>query len=185
MELNVIWALLIALIIYALWVFNRLVAQRNACRYARAGIDVNLKKRHDLIPNLVDTVKGYTQHEQDTLVAVTTARTAAIAELGQTGSATAEDALASQLSVLNGRVEDYPDLKADRVFSQLMRNLTEVEEQISASRRAFNAQVMRMNNLVQQFPTNLIAGTFGFVALASYSADAAARLAPKVQLAPE
>lgn len=182
MDINLYILVGIAALAYGLWVFNRLVLRRNACHNARAGIDVNLQKRHDLIPNLVACVKGYAAHEQATLTAVTTARTVAINSLGQANSAAAEDALASALATLNVRVEAYPELKAADAYLQLMRNLTEAEEQISASRRAFNAQVMRMNNLVQQFPTNLVARLTGFVTLVFYAAEATAHLAPGVDL---
>lgn len=178
MDINLYILVGIAALAYGLWVFNRMVLRRNACHNARAGIDVNLQKRHDLIPNLVACVQGYAAHEQATLTAVTTARTVAINSLGQANSAAAEDALAT----LNVRVEAYPELKAADAYLQLMRNLTEAEEQISASRRAFNAQVMRMNNLVQQFPTNLVARLTGFVTLAFYAAEATAHLAPGVDL---
>ncbi len=167
---------------FIVWAFNALTAQRNACLNARAGIDVNLQRRHQLIPNLVNVVRGYANHEQATLVEVAKTREAAIAALGRPASASAEAQLEYAVSTLAARVEQYPDLKSDQVYLQLMRNLTEAEEQISASRRAFNAQVMRMNNVVQQFPTLLVARPFGFVALKSYSANTAVEQAPKVDL---
>lgn len=167
---------------YALVTFNRLVALRNACANARAGIDVNLKRRHQLIPNLVSTVQGYMAHERETLTAVTASRQAAIASLGAAGSAAAEQALEHSVAALTARAEAYPGLKADGIFLNLMKNLTEAEEQISASRRAFNAQVMRMNNLVQQFPSMLVAGLTGFGVLRPFSAESAAQANPNVQL---
>ena len=170
-----------ALVLYVVWVFNRLVQGRNACVNARASIDVNLTRRHQLIPNLVSTVSGYTDHERTTLEAVTRARSTAIAELGGSGSPLAEAQIDAQLARLAANVEAYPDLKADALFINLMRNLTEAEEQISASRRAFNGQVMRQNNLVQQFPTLLVAKLFGFVTIESYSADAAAHEAARIR----
>ena len=177
-------ALIVALMLagYVLVTFNRLIALRNACANARAGIDVNLKRRHQLIPNLVAAVQGYINHERNTMVAVTESRSRAIAELGQPSSASAEAALDGSMAQLVARVEAYPDLKADGSFINLMKNLTEAEEQISASRRAFNAQVMRLNNLVQQFPSLLVAQFTGFKTLLPYAADAAAQIAPAVAL---
>jgi LemA protein len=172
------------LAVLAAWViatFNRLILRRNACSNARASIDVNLTRRHDLIPNLVEAIKGYTQHEQETLTSVIAARQKAVDHLGVVGSATAEDAIDRSLSRLLMLVEDYPDLKADSLFDKLMRNLTEAEEQISASRRAFNAQVMRYNNLVESFPSLIVARVTMFGVLASYSAAADARAAPSIR----
>lgn len=173
-----------ALVLYIIWVFNRLVQGRNACVNARASIDVNLTRRHQLIPNLVSSVSGYTDHERATLEAVTRARSAGIAALGGSSSPLVEAQIDAQLGRLIANVEAYPDLKADALFINLMRNLTEAEEQISASRRAFNGQVMRQNNLVQQFPTLLVANLFGFVTINSYSADAAAHEAARVRFDP-
>jgi LemA protein len=143
-------------------VFNRLVSARNACANARGSIDSNLKKRHDLIPNLVKLVRAYAAHERETLQSVTEARTTAIRELGSTASAVVEEKLTEALVVLEARVQTYPELKASGEFSRLARTLTELEEQMSAARRAFNAHVMIYNNLVQQFPTLLVARLTGF-----------------------
>ena len=179
-----VFVLIVALMLagYILVTFNRLVALRNACANARAGIDVNLKRRHQLIPNLVAAVQGYLNHERDTMVAVTESRSRAVAELGTASSAAAEDSLAGCIAQLAVRVEAYPDLKADAAFKNLMKNLTEAEEQISASRRAFNAQVMRLNNLVQQFPSLLVAQLTGFGTQLPYASSNAAQVAPAVVL---
>ena len=178
------WLPLLLIAAYFIYTFNRLVSRRNSCANARASIDVSLIRRHELIPNLVATVRGYAAHEQQTLREVTIARQNAIQQLGASGSAAAEEQVEQSLARLVVRVEDYPDLKADTIFSQLMRNLTEAEEQISASRRAFNGQVLRLNNLVQQFPTLIIARIMGFDVLVPYSAAAAARARPSIDLAP-
>jgi len=183
---NALWLVLLPLLLvlgYFIATFNRLIARRNACTNARSSIDVNLTRRHELIPNLVECVRGYTAHEQQTLQDVTRARENAMAQLGAPGSASAEQQVEKSLARLVMRAEDYPDLKADSLFSQLMRNLTEAEEQISASRRAFNGQVMRLNNVVEQFPTSIVANMTGFHTLDSYSAAAAAQTAPAVDLA--
>lgn len=178
------WLPLLLVAGYFIVIFNRLIARRNACSNARSSIDVNLTRRHELIPNLVEAVRGYAAHERTTLQEVTSARQAAIAQLGESGSAGAELKLGQSLAQLALRVEEYPDLKADTIFSQLMRNLTEAEEQISASRRAFNGQVLRLNNLVQQFPTLLVANVMGFETLMPFSAAAAAHAPPAVALDP-
>jgi LemA protein len=177
------WVLAGAGALYFIYVFNRLIAGRNACANARAGIDVNLTRRHELIPNLVQVVRGYAAHEQLTLTQVTAARARAVSALGRPDSAAAETALAQSLMHLSARVEAYPELRADGPFIQLMKNLTEAEEQISASRRAFNAHVMAMNNLVQQFPTLIVARVCGFNAQTPYAAGSAAQAAPIISLA--
>lgn len=182
MQQLILWGVLGVVLIYAIVVFNRLVAARNACRNARASIDVNLTRRHDLIPNLVRSVRAYSGHERATLDAVTQARSQAIQTLGTARSASAEASLSQALDQLVVRVEAYPQLQAEGPFLQLMKNLTEAEEQISAARRAFNAQVMAMNNLVQQFPTLIVARLCGFKSLKSYQAVESARQAPAVNL---
>ncbi len=180
--LLLVWSPLLLAVAYFIVTFNRLIARRNACSNARSGIDVNLTRRHELIPNLVEAVRGYAAHERATLREVTSARQTAIAQLGASGSAAAELKVGQSLAQLALRAEEYPDLKADAVFNQLMRNLTEAEEQISAARRAFNGQVLRLNNLVQQFPTLLVASIMGFKTLAPFSAAAEAKALPAVSL---
>ena len=180
--LLLVWSPLLLAVAYFIVTFNRLIARRNACSNARSGIDVNLTRRHELIPNLVEAVRGYAAHERATLQEVTSARQTAMAQLGANGSAAAELKVGQSLAHLALRAEEYPDLKADAVFNQLMRNLTEAEEQISAARRAFNGQVLRLNNLVQQFPTLLVASSMGFKTLAPFSAAAEAKALPAVSL---
>ena len=140
--------------------FNRLIRARNLSRSAWSSVDVNLKKRHQLIPNLVETVRGYANHEQELLTRVTELRARAIASTGVEEVRT-EAELGTKLMTVMGLVESYPDLKADAHFERLSRTLTEIEEQISAARRAYNAAVLELNNLVEQFPTNLIASLVG------------------------
>ena len=177
-----LWLPIALLLGYTIVVFNQLVRARNACANAKSGIDVGLTRRHDLIPNLVKAVKGYMQHERATLVAVTDARNAAAEAVGTAESAPAEANLDVELTRLIARSEDYPELGADRLFIKLMKNLTEAEEQIAAARRSFNAQVMAMNNLVQSFPTSIVAKMMGFVALAYYRAGDDQRSAPSARL---
>ena len=170
------------LAVAAVVVFNKLVAARNSCHNARGSIDANLKKRHDLVPNLVRVVRAHATHEQETLTAVAEARARAVAGLGSTASPQAEARLVASLHVLEARVEAYPELKASEAFARLSRTLTELEEQISAARRAFNAHVMAHNNLVQQFPTLLVARLTGFSEMAFFSVDPASSAAPRIRL---
>ena len=160
--------------------FNRLVAARNACAAARSSIDVQLVKRHDLIPNVTRAVAGYAAHERATLAGVTAARTAAMASLGTAGSAPAEARLAQTLAALILRVEAYPQLRASDNFLHLQKVLTEIEEQLSAARRAFNAHVLALNNLAEQFPTSIVARLLGFGRLEFFSAGDGEREAPAV-----
>jgi len=153
-------------------VFNQFVGARNACRNARSGIDVQLTKRHDLVPNLTRAVAAYAEHERETLRLVMDARKDAIEKLGAPESAGAEAKLEQALTILSARVEAYPELKASSNFLHLQKALTEVEEQLSAARRAFNAQVVVLNNLAEQFPTLIVARLFGFQPVAFYEAPA-------------
>jgi LemA protein len=150
--------------------FNQFVAARNACRNARSGIDVQLRKRHELVPNLVRVVAAYAEHERTTLELVARARSAAAEALGTVSSVVAEAALDRALVSLGARIEAYPALKASDHFMHLQKALTEIEEQISAARRAFNAHAMILNNLAEQFPSLLVARLTGFSAI-EYFAD--------------
>jgi len=169
-----------AVLWFVVSLFNRLVAARNACASARSSIDVQLVKRHDLIPNLARAVSGYAAHERATLTAVTAARTAAMATLGTAGSAPAEARLEQTLAALMLRVESYPQLRASDNFLHLQRTLTEIEEQLSAARRAFNAHVVVLNNLAEQFPTSIVARAMGFERLEFFAAGDNERQAPAV-----
>ena len=147
----------------AIVLYNGLVSKRNRCENAFSGIDVQLKKRYDLIPNLVETVKGYASHESETLEAVMAARGKALAP-GQTTDqqVEADNALGATLGRLMMLQENYPELKADSQFEMLQRSLNEVEAQLSASRRTFNAAVNEYNDACELFPSNLVANGFGF-----------------------
>lgn len=179
----ILWAVAAAgLLIAVVRVFNQLVAARNACLNARGSIEVNLKKRHDLVPNLVRIVRGYAEHEREVLRVVTEARTRAVASLGTASSPQDEAALTRALRDLDARVEAYPELKASDQFLYLSKTLTELEEQISAARRAFNAHVMALNNLVQRFPTLVVARLTGFATMDFFEAEANDREAPATTL---
>lgn len=157
--------LLAIVVVLAFWLFglyNGLVQARNAVRNAWSQIDVQLKRRHDLIPNLVETVKGYMQHERGTLEAVTQARTAAMSAQGPAESGRAEGALTGALKTLFAVSEAYPDLKANQNFLGLQEELSSTENRIAFSRQAYNDSVMTYNNKTQMVPTNIVASMFGF-----------------------
>lgn len=159
---GVILALVVIVVIWGNIAYNRLVAMRQQCGQAFADVDVQLKRRHDLIPNLVETVKGYAGHERGTLEAVVQARNAATAAQGIAGRAAAENVLTGALRQLFALSESYPNLKASDNFLRLQADLTSVENQIAAARRAYNAMIQGNNTMVQQFPTAIIAHAFGF-----------------------
>ena len=166
--------------------YNSLVRMRNQVRNAWAQIDVQLKRRHDLIPNLVETVKGYMKHERETLEAVTAARNLAQGAIGKgVGTqAKAETDLSGALSRLLAVAENYPDLKANQNFLALQEELTSTENKISFSRQFYNDSVLGYNNKTQMFPSNLIAGMFGFRPDEFFEVEAPAeREAPKVTFA--
>lgn len=153
------------LAVIVLWLgfsYNRLVSGRNRTEEAWADIDVQLKRRYDLIPNLVNTIKGYVTHEAGTLEKVTAARTAAMQATNPAEKGKAENMLSDTLKSLFAVSESYPDLKANQNFIELQRELSDTENKIQAARRFYNGNVRDFNTSVQSFPTNLIAGMFGF-----------------------
>ena len=179
-------ALLVIVVIAGLWAvgaYNGLVRLRNLVQEAWHQIDTELQRRHDLIPNLVETVKGYAKHERETLEAVTAARTAAVAP----GSSPAEQAqqeniLTQALGKLFALAEAYPDLKANTNFLQLQTELTNTEDRVAAGRRFYNANVRDLNTRIETFPTSIIANMFKFVKAEYFETeDPAARQAPNVQ----
>jgi len=142
--------------------YNKLIRLRNTARSAWSDIDVQLKKRYDLVPNLVETVKGYAAHEQSLFTKVTDARAQAIRATGPADSAKAENLMRDSLRSLFAVAEAYPDLKANQDFLQLQTQLKEIEDNIEAARRYYNAVVRDFNTAIEQFPSNLIASSFGF-----------------------
>jgi len=162
----VVLILLVFLVVVILWVvgiYNGLVRLRNAVKNAWSQIDVQLKRRHDLIPNLVETAKGYMKHERETLESVTQARNLAQNASGAAKQGAAESQLSQALSQFFVVVERYPDLKANQNFLQIQEELTSTENRISFSRQAYNDAVMMFNNRIEMFPSNIIAGMFQFV----------------------
>ena len=145
------------LLLYGVVAFNALVRMRNECDQAFSDIDVQLKRRHDLIPNLVETVKGYAGHERQVLENVTEARSRAVSASGPEAQAKAESGLGGALRQLFAVAESYPDLKADRNFRELQRELTDMEDGIQRARQSYNASVQEMNVRVESFPSSLIA----------------------------
>ncbi|MDR2414092.1 MAG: LemA family protein [Odoribacteraceae bacterium] len=149
-------------VIYCIAKYNALVRLRNNRENAFANIDVQLKQRHDLVPQLVATVKGYAAHEKETLERVINARNGAVNARGIDEKIAAENALTSALAGLKVTLEAYPDLKANTNFLQLQEEISDVENKLASSRRFFNSATRELNNAVESFPSNVIAGMFGF-----------------------
>ena len=182
----VIVGIVIILVLIAIGIYNGLVGARNQVKNAWAQIDVQLKRRHDLIPNLVETVKGYMEHERGTLEAVTSARNLAqsMANAGPADRAKAEGDLGTALSRLLAVVENYPNLKANENFLSLQEELASTENKISFSRQFYNDTVLKYNNMIQMFPSNIIAGMGNFKPNEFFEVTAAEeREAPKVSFA--
>jgi LemA protein len=178
-------AVLAVLVGGAVLLYNSLVKDREKAEAAWADIDVQLKRRYDLIPNLVETVKGYASHEQDTLEAVVTARSRAMSATTPGEAGPAEGALTGALKSLFALAENYPDLKAAPGFQDLQARLAELEEAIQNSRRYYNAVVRDYNTKVQQVPTNLVARTFGFRQREFFEAAEGETVVPKVDFGGE
>jgi len=158
----IVLAVIVVLVLLAVGIYNTLITLRQRVNQAFADIDVQLKQRHDLIPNLVETVKGYAAHERGTLEAVVKARNTAVAAQGPAQQAAAENMLTGALRQLFALSESYPDLKANTNFQQLQAELTDIENKLAASRRFFNNAVQEYNTGIQRFPAVLMAGAFGF-----------------------
>jgi LemA protein len=168
----VVTGVVLLLLFWAVANYNYLVRVRNHCRESWSDIDTELKRRYDLIPNLVETVKGYAQHERETLAAVTEARTRAVASTGAPASqARDENVLVGTLRQLFAVSERYPDLKANANFLKLQAELANTEDRIQAARRFYNANVRDLNTRIQVFPSSLIAALFGFRPLDYFEID--------------
>lgn len=161
--------------------YNRLVRRRNKVREGWSGIEVQLKRRHDLIPSLVEVVKGYAKHESEVLTEVTARRTAAVDSRGAEAARVAEDELAGGMGKLFALVESYPDLKADKNFRDLMTELVNTEDELQYARRYYNGATRDFNNAVESFPGNVVAGFFRFKMIPFFEVSSAAeRMAPKI-----
>ena len=179
--LLVIAAGLLLVILYVIGTYNVFVGLRNQVDNAWSQIDVQLKRRHDLIPNLVETCKGYMQHERGTFEAVTNARAQAMGAKTVSEAAKAEGALGEALSKFMLVVENYPELKANQNFLAVQEELSSTENKIAFARQAYNDQAMFFNNRIQMFPSNIVAGIFSFTKRDFFEVSAAAeREAPKV-----
>jgi LemA protein len=178
MTLVVLAVLAAIAVFWGVGIYNGLITARNAFKNAFAQIDVQLTRRYDLIPNLVEVAKGYLKHERETLEAVIQARAAAVSGLAAAKAAPGDAAAMAQLMVV---AEAYPDLKANQNMMQLTEELTSTENRIAFARQAYNDSVMAYNNKREVFPSNIVAGMFGFVAAALLEiTEPAKREAPKV-----
>ena len=179
--LAMIGGLILLAVLFVVGVYNALVRLRNQVDNSWSQIDVQLKRRHDLIPNLVETAKGYMTHERGTFEAITKARAAAMGAGNVADAAKAEGALGEALSKFMLVVENYPDLKANQNFLALQEELSSTENKISFARQSYNDQVLGFNNKIQMFPSNIVAGMFSFAKRDFFEIeDAAQREVPKV-----
>jgi len=178
----IVIVVLVVIVLLMFWLgYNGLVSRRNRVDGAWSQIDVQLKRRHDLIPNLVETVKGYAAHERGTFEAVTNARANAINAQGPAQQAQAENALTGALKSLFAVAEAYPDLKANQNFLNLQEEITSSEDRIAYARQFYNDSVMKYDNKIQTIPSNLIAGMFGFKPREYFQAEQGATEVPKVE----
>ena len=179
--LAIIGIIVVVLVIFAISIYNSLVGLRNQVDNSWSQIDVQLKRRHDLIPNLVETAKGYMQHERGTFEAITNARSQAMNARTVPEAAKAEGALGQALSQFLLVVENYPELKANQNFLAVQEELSSTENKISFSRQNYNDQVLYFNNKTQMFPSNIVAGMFNFTKRDFFELEATTeREVPKV-----
>jgi len=177
----IVLGILVLLVIFGIGMYNSLVRLKVSCDDAWADIDVQLKRRYDLIPNLVETVKGYAAHERGTFEAVTNARNRAMTATGPADKAAAENMLTGALKSLFALSEAYPQLRAVESFTSLQNSLSQIEDTVQNARRYYNAVVRDLNTKILQFPTNIIAGMLGFKQREFFEVSSAAeREAPKV-----
>src|SRR3954452_3353713 len=177
----IIVVVVVVLLLILVAMFNKLVRLRNRAENAWAQVDVQLRKRYDLIPNLVETVKGYAQHERETFEAVTQARTAAQQAQGVQQQAQAENMLTAAIGRLFAVAEAYPQLRATENFQQLQAQLADVEAGVAVGRQVYNDTVLTYDNALETVPTNLVARMFGFDPRAYFETEDATREAPRVQ----
>jgi LemA protein len=182
MVLLIVVGVLVVIALVVIVIYNRLVAIRNQVDNGWKQIDVQLKRRHDLIPNLVEVVKDYMSYEQETLRQVIEARNQAVKATTPAATMGAENMLTAAMGRLFAVMEAYPNLKADQNVSRLMEELTGTENKISFARQFYNDSVMTLNNMVQSFPSNLIAGSFNFQTGTYFEVPEVEKAAPKVDL---
>ena len=179
--LYVVLAIVVVLVLWLVASYNGFVSKTNRAKEALSDIDVQTKRRYDLIPNLVNTVKGYATHESEAFENVTKARAAAMGATGMQDKAAAENMLTGALKSVFALSEAYPELKANENFLQLQRELADTEDKIQASRRFYNATVQDLNTSIQSFPGNLIASNFHFSQMDLFAGDAASKEPVSVQ----
>ncbi|MDO8529333.1 MAG: LemA family protein [bacterium] len=172
---------LAALVLWVVAIYNGLIRLKNRVDEAWSDIDVQLKRRHDLIPNLINTVKGYAAHERELFEKVTAARTAAMGAQTPADKEKTENALSGTLKSLFAVAENYPDLKANQNFLELQRELTDTEDKIQASRRFYNGNVRDFNTKIEVFPSNIFAKMLGFIRREFFQADASEKENVKVE----
>ncbi|MGO8762427.1 MAG: LemA family protein [Desulfobaccales bacterium] len=179
--LYIILGVVVVLLLTAVTIYNRLVTNKNLVAEGWSGIDVQLKRRNDLIPNLIESVKGYMGHERGVLDQVTELRTKSQAAQGVADQAKVEGAMGAALANLFAVAENYPDLKASQNFLDLQKSLADIEDQVQLARRYYNGTARNFNILIQSFPSNLLASAFHFTAVEYFEIEAAAeREVPKV-----
>src|SRR4030066_820732 len=179
--LIIILVVIAVVVLFVISIYNSLIQLRNRVKNAWSQIDVQLKRRHDLIPNLIETVRGYMKHEREIMENITKYRSKAMEAAPEGEKAKAEGLLSGALGQLRVQVENYPDLKANQNFLALQEELTSTENKISFSRQSYNDQVLFYNNKIQMFPSNILAGMFVFTKREFFEIEAAAeREAPKV-----
>ncbi len=177
----IILGIIVVILLYIIFTYNSLVTIRNRIKEAWSDIDVQLKRRHDLIPNLVETVKGYASHEKETLEKVIAARNMAMSANGTKEKAEAENVLSGTLKSLFALSENYPDLKASTNFLELQRELSDTENKIQAARRFYNGNVKDFNTKIEMFPVNIIANTFNFKPADFFAINEEEKESPKVK----
>jgi LemA protein len=173
-------AVVVIFVLYFISIYNTLIARRNQVREAWATVDTQLKRRYDLIPNLIETVRGAAKHEKETLAELTQARTMAMSENG-VASADAQNKISQTLKSLFAVAENYPELKANQNFLELQRELADTETKIQATRQFYNSVVMGLNTQIEQFPSNIVANIFGIVPAKMFEIDEAEKVVPQVK----
>lgn len=173
-------AVIAIILLYFIAVYNGLIARRNQVREAWATVDTQLKRRYDLIPNLIETVRGAAKHEKETLTELTQARTMAMQETG-IDSANAQNKISQTLKSLFAVAENYPELKANQNFLELQQELADTENKIQATRQFYNTVVMGLNTQIEQFPSNLIANMFGIKPEKMFEIDEAEKIVQKIK----
>ncbi len=180
MGIVVVLVVVVLVVLFVVGIYNALVRLKNQVKNAWSQIDVQLKRRHDLIPNLIETAKGYMKHERETLENITKARSAAMGAGGVGDKSKAEGALSGAMSKFFLVVENYPDLKANQNFLSLQEELTSTENKISFARQSYNDMVLFFNNKIQMFPSNIIAGMFNFNTEEYFEIEEKEKEVPKV-----